>query len=194
MSILLTAFLASLTATAPVPQIEVPRELTRISSPIVIDGVMNDEAWRDVPALPLTMYSPVFRGEPTERSEIRVAYDDRYLYVGGWFYDTDPKGIRINSLYRDRWNGDDTLAIYIDAFNDNQNAKWFGITPAGMRFDLLVYDDGNSLNDNWDGFWSASTTITEQGWFVEARIPFSTLGFQADAQGRVVMGLTLTRL
>lgn len=55
-----------------------------------------------------------------------------------WFYDVDPSGIRINSLYRDRWNGDDALAIYVDAFNDNQNAKWFGSTPAGMRFDLLA--------------------------------------------------------
>jgi hypothetical protein len=56
-------------------------------------------------------------------------------------------------LYRDRWNGDDAFAIYIDAFNDNQNAKWFGTTPAGMRFDLLVSDDGATTNDNWDSFW-----------------------------------------
>jgi len=154
---------------------------------------MNDEAWRGVAPLPLTMYLPVFRGEPTQRSEMRVAYDDQYFYAGGWFYDSDPKAIRINSLYRDRWAGDDALAIYIDAFNDNQNAKWFGITPAGMRFDQLVSDDGNTLNDNWDGFWEAKTTITDEGWFVEVRIPFSTIGFQGDDEGRAVMGLTLTR-
>src|SRR3984893_6938869 len=188
-------------AQTPVPapirgdaQREVPLELTRITSPIVVDGVMNDEAWRAVAPLPLTMYAPVFRGEPTQRSEIRVAYDEHYFYVGGWFYDSDPKGIRINSLYRDRWNGDDALAIYIDSFNDKQNAKWFGVTPAGMRFDLLVYDDGNTLNDNWDGFWEAKTTVTEDGWFVEVRIPFSTLGFQVDNEGRAIMGLTVTRL
>ena len=155
---------------------------------------MNDEAWRGVAPLPLTMYLPVFRGEPTQRSEIRVAYDEQYFYAGGWFYDSDPKAIRINSLYRDRWNGDDALAIYIDAFNDNQNAKWFGITPAGMRFDQLVSDDGKTLNDNWDSFWEAKTTITDEGWFVEVRIPFSTIGFQVDDEGRAVMGLTVTRL
>jgi hypothetical protein len=175
-------------------QREVPLELTRITSPIVVDGVMNDEAWRAVAPLPLTMYLPVFRGEPTQRSEIRVAYDEHYFYAGGWFYDSDPKAIRINSLYRDRWNGDDALAIYIDAFNDNQNAKWFGITPAGMRFDQLVSDDGNTLNDNWDGFWEAKTAIADGGWFVEVRIPFSTIGFQVDGEGRAVMGLTVTRL
>lgn len=170
-----------------------PLELTRIASPIVVDGVMKDEGWQNVPPLPLTMYLPVFRGTPTQRSEIRVAYDDRYFYVGGWFYDADPAGIRINSLYRDRWNGDDALAIYIDSFNDNQNAKWFGVTPAGMRFDLLVYDDGNTVNDNWDAFWDVKSTITGEGWFVEVRIPFSTIGFQVDDDGRAVMGLTVTR-
>lgn len=172
----------------------VPYELTRVATPITIDGQMNDEAWQSVAPLPLTLYTPVFRGPQTQRSEIRVAYDDAALYAGGWFYDTDPDGIRINSLYRDRWNGDDTLAIYVDAFNDNQNAKWFGVTAAAMRFDQLVSDDGNTLNDNWDSFWTAETTITHEGWFVEVRIPFSTLGFQADASGRAVMGLTVTRL
>jgi hypothetical protein len=169
-------------------------ELTRLSGPIALDGRLDDAPWEHVPALPLTMYAPVFRGQPTNRTEIRVAYDDENLYVGGWFYDTDASGIRVNSLYRDRWNGDDALAIYIDAFNDNQNAKWFGTTPAAMRFDLLVSDDGNTTNDNWDGFWSSRTTVTDEGWFAEVRIPFSTIGFRTGPDGRVVMGLTVTRL
>jgi hypothetical protein len=173
---------------------EAPIDLTRVAVPIVIDGAMNDEGWRNVPPLPLTMYTPVFEGPPTERSEIRVAYDDEAFYAGGWFYDREPDGIRINSLYRDRWNGDDALAIYLDTFNDNQNAKWFGITPAGMRFDTLVSDDGDTLNDNWDTFWTAESRITGEGWFVEVRVPFASLGFQPDADGRAVMGLTVTRL
>ena len=173
---------------------QAPLELTRINTPIVIDGNMHDEAWSAVPPLPLTMYTPAFRGTPTQRTEIRVAYDDEAFYAGAWCYDTKPSGIRINSLYRDRWNGDDALAIYIDAFNDNNNAKWFGVTPAGMRFDSLVSDDGNTLNDNWDGFWTAKAAITNEGWFAEVRIPFSTIGFQADDAGRAIMGLTVTRL
>lgn len=173
---------------------EAPMELTRLRGTVVVDGRMDDEAWREVPTLPLTMYTPVFKGVPTQRTELRVAYDDEFLYVGGWFYDTDPSGIRINSLYRDRWIGDDALAIYIDAFNDNQNAKWFGTTPGGIRFDLLVSDDGNTINDNWDTFWTSKTSVTEDGWFAEVRIPFSSLGFTVGPDGRAVMGLTVTRL
>jgi hypothetical protein len=169
-------------------------ELTRLTSPVVIDGAPNDAAWRDIPTLPLTMYLPVFRGTPTQRTEIRVAYDDENFYAAGWFYDTEPDKIRINSLYRDRWAGDDALAIYIDAYNDNQTSKWFGTTPAGIRFELLVSDDGSTLNGNWDTFWTANTTVTDSGWFAEVKIPFSSLGFQADDEGKVVMGLTVTRL
>jgi len=182
----LLLFATSLAAQTPV-------ELTRIATPIAIDGRMDDEAWRAVPPLPLTMYTPTYRGQTTQRTEIRVAYDDHAFYAGAWCFDSKPDGIRINSLYRDRWNGDDAVAIYIDAFNDNNNSKWFGVTPAGMRFDSLVSDDGNTLNDNWDGFWTAKAAITEEGWFVEVRIPFSTIGFQVDNAGRAVMGLTVTR-
>src|SRR5215211_236928 len=63
-----------------------------------------------------------------------------------------------------------------------------------MRFDLLVSDDGNTINDSWDTFWTSRTTVTSEGWFVEVRIPFSSLGFQTGPDGRVVMGLTVTRL
>jgi hypothetical protein len=173
---------------------EMPLELTRLSAPVTVDGRLDDPGWQQVPTLPLTMYTPVFRGEPTQRTEIRVAYDDEYLYAAGWFFDSDASGIRINSLYRDRWNGDDAFAIYIDAFNDNRSAKWFGTTPSSMRFDVLVSDDGATTNDNWDSFWISRATITDAGWFAEVRIPFSSLGFQVGADGRAVMGLTVTRL
>jgi hypothetical protein len=171
-----------------------PLELTRLKGPVTIDGMPDEAVWRDIPALPLTMYTPVFRGTPTQRTEIRVAYDDEFFYAAGWFYDTDPSSIRVNSLYRDRWNGDDALAIYLDAFNDNRNAKWFGVTAGGVRFDQLVSDDGATLNGSWDTFWTARTTIAKDGWFAEVRIPFSSIGFHPDASGKAVMGLTATRL
>ncbi|MDX2056275.1 MAG: DUF5916 domain-containing protein [Gemmatimonadales bacterium] len=171
-----------------------PLPLSRVTGPITIDGNLDDPAWRAIAPLPLTTYAPVFRAQPTQRTEIRVGYDDDYFYAAGWFYDTDPSGIRINSLYRDRWNGDDAFAIYLDPFNDNQNSKWFGTTPGGIRFDQLVSDDGATLNESWDTFWTSKTVVTDEGWFAEVRIPLSSIGFRASDDGTVVMGLTVTRL
>ena len=172
---------------------EAPLSLTRITGAITLDGRPDEAAWLSVPLLPLTMYTPVFRGEPTQRSEIRIAYDDDYIYVSGKLYDSDPSAIRINSLYRDRWNGDDAFAVSIDAFNDNRNAKWFGTTPAGIRYEQLLSDDGVTTNGNWDTFWDVRSVVTADGWSTEMRIPFSSLGFQATGD-RAVMGLTVTRL
>ena len=154
---------------------------------------MTDSAWGRVATLPLTLYLPTFRGTPTERSEVRLAYDAEYLYAGGWFYDSRPDQIQINSLYRDRWSGDDAFALYLDPFNDNETGLWFLTTPAGIRIDQSISGDGASFNDSWNAPWDVATQVTDQGWFVEIRIPLATLGFQVNDE-RVVMGLTVTRL
>jgi hypothetical protein len=185
--------LVALALLVPVAEVDTPLELPRLSGPLNLDGRPDEEAWREVPPLPLTVYAPVYRAHATQRSEIRAAHDDHALYLAGHFYDDEPGGLRVNSLYRDRWNGDDAFAIYVDAFNDNRNAKWFGVTPAGMRFDSLVSDDGVTLNGSWDAFWDARTVVTPEGWFAEVRIPFSTLGFKT-VDGLAVMGLTVSRL
>jgi len=179
--------------TTPLLAQDAPLPIPRLEGTVDLDGVPGEPAWARVPPLPLTQYAPNYKRAPRQRSEIRVAHDGENLYAAGWFYDDEPDGMRVNSLYRDRWNGDDAFAIYVDAFNDNRNSKWFGTTPAGMRFDQLVSDDGETLNESWDGFWDARTTQGAEGWFAEVRIPFSTLGFQAQAE-QVVMGLTVTRL
>ena len=181
-------------AAAAAPAQGPPVEISRLTGPVEIDGIPNEAAWGAIPPLPVTMYAPVYRGTPTQRTEIRIAYDEGNFYAAGWFYDSDPRGIRVNSLYRDRWNGDDAFAMYIDAFNDNQTAKWFGLTAGGTRFDILLSDDGNASNTSWDTFWSAKTTLTDSGWFAEVRIPFSSLGFRVGPDGKATMGFTATRL
>lgn len=175
--------------------------LPRLTAPVVLDGRVDEAAWDAVEPLPMTMYVPVFRGEMTERTEIRVAYDDDYLYVAGRMFDSDPDGIRANSLYRDRYSGDDTFAIIIDTFNDNENALWFYTSPLGVRFDMSVSNDaesgggssqGGAMNSSWNTYWDVATTQTEAGWFAEMRIPFSSLGFQTQ-DDVVTMGMSSYR-
>lgn len=171
--------------------------LTRLTGPIALDGLSNEAAWQAVAPLPLTMYQPDHAGEMTERTEIRIGYDDDYIYVAGRMYDEEPEGIRANSLYRDSYSGDDTFALVLDTFNDNETALWFFITPNGVRLDWLVFNDaeiinGPPFNESWNTYWDVETEITEEGWFAEMRIPFSSLGFQ-DVQGRVEMGLIAYR-
>ncbi len=181
---------ASALAQEPVP-------LTRLSSPVQLDGMSDEPAWQNVEPVPITVYTPTFQGPPTEHTEIRIGYDDGYLYLAGRLYDSDPNGVRANTLYRDQYSGDDVFAVVLDTYNDHETAVWFATTPAGVRTDRSVSNDaeftgGFPVNSDWNTYWDVATVQTEDGWFVEMRIPFSSLGFQ-DVSGRVVMGLITYR-
>src|SRR5215831_6878134 len=129
---LLGTLLPRLAAAQAAPE---PMRLPRLTGPIELDGRLNEPAWEKVPALPLVMYNPTFRGPLSERTEIKVAYDDRYIYLGAKAYDSEAKKIRSNTLYRDRYSGDDLVAIVLDSYNDRQTAAWFTVNPAGNRID-----------------------------------------------------------
>ncbi len=198
MSIRLRALLLAcvLVCTAMGARGQEPMPLTRITEPIRLDGTPDEPAWSSIPALPVVMYQPVHRGAMTERTVIRVGYDNDFLYVAGELYDSIPEGMRGNTMYRDQYSGDDTFAIILDAFNDNENTLWFFTTPNGVRVDLAVADDARdgfeSVNISWNTYWDAATKITDAGWFAELRIPFSSLGFQTNGSS-VEMGMTVYR-
>lgn len=169
-----------------------PMTLNRLSSPIILDGRIDEPAWHSIEPVPLIMLQPTHNGAPTEKSEIRLAYDEEFLYAAGCFYDSAPASIRVNSLYRDRTNNDDTFDLIIDTFNDNENALWFCTNPAGVRIDIALSADGQSSNWDWNTFWEARTVQNEQGWFVEMRIPFSGLGFRKQSE-TVTIGIITGR-
>lgn len=171
--------------------------LTRIDTPIVVDGRLDEEVWTRVEPLSLRQVVPQAGALPSERSLIRVAYDGNYLYAAGWFYDSDPAAIRGNRLQRDTSDGDDLFALILDTYNDNETAVAFYTTPAGTRIDETIANDGEwaggpPINRDWNTFWDSAATRTREGWFAEMRIPFSSLRFQADGD-HVVMGLIAWR-
>ena len=200
------ASLAVLAAPAPAaaqlppipPSPGAPIAIPRLTGPIEFDGVVDEPAWDAVAPLAMTMYTPNFRGALTERTEVRIAHDDRFLYVAGRMYDSSPDQIRIGTFYRDQYSGDDILAVLIDSYNDHETAVWFVANPAGVRQDRTVSNDaeftnGMPMNWDWNSYWDAATSRSDEGWFAELRIPFSTLGFQATG-GEVTMGLIVYRM
>jgi hypothetical protein len=104
--------------------------LNRLGHPIKLDGVIDDSEWQAIDPLPIVMYQPTYHGEMTEQTEIRVAYDDEFLYLAGRLYSRRTNQIRGNSLYRDDYSGDDIFAVVLDTFNDNDNAVWFFTNPS----------------------------------------------------------------
>ncbi|MGI9182129.1 MAG: DUF5916 domain-containing protein [Longimicrobiaceae bacterium] len=172
-----------------------PLVATRLSSPIRLDGRVDEAAWMAIEPIRAVMSSPTFGVEPSERTEFRIAYDESYLYISGVLHDREPDGIRATTLRRDDTSlSNDWFAVTIDGYRDRENALVFGVTPAGVRTDLEAPNDAEgSLNFAWNAFWDAEVTRTETGWSAEIRIPFTSLPYQPDEAGRVVMGITIWR-
>lgn len=174
-----------------------PMQVDRVNGPIQLDGLPFEPAWDAIEPLPLIQYEPN-PGEPaTEQTEIRIAYDDEYIYFSMRAYDSDKTGIRANTLYRDDLSGDDHFEILLDTFNDNETGLVFTTTPAGIRREAAVSNDASGafsawLNVSFNTFWDVKSVVDERGWFTELRIPFSSLRFQDD-NGRVVMGFSVQR-
>ena len=174
-----------------------PIALARLGGPIVLDGKVTEPAWDAIAPLPMSMFSPSFLGPLTERTELRVGYDDRHLYLSGRLFDSDPAGIRTNTFYRDVYSGDDLLAIVLDTYNDYETAVWFVANPAGARTDRTMSNDavfasGLPMNPDWNAHWDVETSQDDKGWYAEFRIPFSTLRFQV-VDDQVVMGMLAYR-
>ena len=163
-------------------------QATRIPAEIDIelDGFLDEQVW--ALAQPITEFrqqEPVEGAEPSERTEVRILYDDQALYIGAMLYDSDPDGILAYQLQRDAGLGtDDRFMWIISTFNDNRTGYFFETNPAGLLGDGLI-EGGGGFNKRWDGIWNMRTAIQPDGWSVEIRIPFSTLNFDPslDAWG-----------
>jgi hypothetical protein len=149
---------------------------------IVPDGRLDEAVWERIPVVSgFRQQFPVEGAEPTQPTEIRIAYDSHNLYIGVRLYD-DPSGIRAYQKRRNQGLGaDDRFMWILDTFNDGRNAYFFEINPAGLMGDgLLAIGQGMNLNKAWNGIWDAGVRITDEGWMAEIRIPFRTLDFNPD--------------
>ena len=169
--------------------------IPKLNGPITLDGKVDEPAWDAVEPLPLVTHWPSFGIPVDEGTELRIAYDDEYLYVSCRCYQ-DPEKISAPTYKRNNVNmAMDGLAIILDTFNDNENGLLFNVTPTGSRTDAAISDDalgGGSINVFWNTIWEAEAVVTEYGWSAEMRIPFSSMRFESD-NGRVEMGLIAYR-
>lgn len=174
--------------------------IPRIQGEIRFDGTVNDPCWQNIEPFPMVMHTPIFGNQPTEKSEVMICYDDTYIYVGARLFDSEATKMLITSKKRDEGsNSNESLSIVFDSFNDKENALVFSTTPSGLRTDLAVLNDAMAsnprnppFNTSWNTFWDVKTTQDESGWFLEMRIPFSSMRFKED-NGKVIMGLICFR-
>jgi hypothetical protein len=174
--------------------------IEKLNLPLTFDGIPDEEAWKSIKPLTFTMHSPVYGKDPSEKTDTRIAYDDKYLYFSSRNYFEDPADIRSASLKRDYMGmGGDWFGIILDTYNDKENGLAFFTSPDGLRWDATILKDAVvglpdqlPMNISWNTFWDVRTVKDSNGWSLEIRIPFSSLRFQ-EKNGEVRMGLIVQR-
>jgi hypothetical protein len=147
----------------------------------VLDGKLDDAAWRAAPVIDQFLeYEPNTGAVPRFKTEVRVLYDDKYMYVMARMFDPAPDSIISLLSRRDVRTESEQLKLVIDSYHDRRTAYQFIVNPAGVKRDFYVYND-NTEDATWDAVWDVATKIDSLGWTAEFRIPFSQIRFNRDA-------------
>lgn len=142
-----------------------------------IDGRDDDEIWQSVqPITSFRQFDPTEDGDPTFRTEARIAYDTRNLYVLVRAYDPSPDSILTVLQRRDGMALADDIIVGFDSYNDKRTGYLFRLTAAGTMADGYVFNDGEE-DWGWNAVWEGSTRIDSAGWVAEYRIPLSQLRY-----------------
>ncbi len=150
-----------------------------LSAAPTLDGHLDEAVWEEALLLDrFVQLDPDVGAPATERTEVRIGYDTRKLYLGVRCLYSEPDQIHAITMERDqRLLHDDTISFVLDTFLDRTSGYYFAVTPAGAQFDALVRRDGNDISPEWDGIWDVATSRTADSWTAEIAIPFRTLRF-----------------
>lgn len=164
----------------------------RTMQPIHVDGLLDEPAWKSAP--PITDFKerdPDEGDRPSEKTVVRILYDDNAIYIGARMFDTAPDSIVSQLGRRDADLTADNFTVYLDPYNDKQTGFYFGVNASGAISDGTLFND--TWDDNsWDGVWYGKAHIDSAGWTVEMRIPFSQLRF--DNKPDNVWGVDFRRI
>ena len=153
----------------------------KIQSTITVNGMLDEDAWRDAEILTdFTQFEPVYNEPSSYKSIVKVLYDEKKIYIGFDCKDPEPEKITAKITKRDGdVMDDDWIGILLDTFDDNTNGYLFLVNPLGTQRDGKIADNGRTTDFNWDESWQSVCHINPDGWSAEVAIPFKVLRYGA---------------
>ncbi|MCK5132207.1 MAG: carbohydrate binding family 9 domain-containing protein [Candidatus Sabulitectum sp.] len=149
----------------------------------VIDGVINDLCWQSVEPAggEFTAFRPRADVPLSQLTDVRLSFDEEFLYICAFMHDPDPSRIIHQVGARDEHQPVDKFYIYIDTFNDDSNCFVFAVTVDGVQLDSRQ-TKVNGEDRNWDAVWSSAVSVSDSGWTAEVALPFSVLRYSPDEE------------
>ena len=171
------AALAQETITPTGPRVVPVLQVHRSTSPIRIDGRLDEGVWTAAPTATSFVQGEPIEGAPAQhRTEVRVLYDEGALYVGARMHDDSRDAIARQLVRRDETGQFDFLELSLDPDLDGRTAYVFQISAAGVQGDTYLFDDVRE-DRSWDAVWESAVHVDEQGWTAELRIPLSQIRY-----------------
>ncbi len=166
--------------------------LKKADLPVRIDGRADDPAWQQATvATDFHMVLPMDTSRARLRTDVRMTYDDNFLYLLAECYHSGSGAYIVESLRRDfSFGKNDNFLLFMDPFDDQTNGFSFGANAAGAQWDGLMYD-GGKVDLSWDNKWVSEVKNDAEKWTFEAAIPFKTLRYK---QGITAWGINFSRL
>ena len=155
-----------------------PVRVPRFTAPPVIDGQIDDLVWRDAAVFgDFIQTQPGDNVSPSHPMEVYMGYDEKNLFVA--FKVTQPKDtIRATMKRRDDLGNEDFVGMYLDTFNDKQQAYFIFLNPFGIQTDGIM-TEGRGEDGSVDLIMTSKGQLTEDGYVVEVAIPFKSLRYEA---------------
>jgi hypothetical protein len=152
------------------------------SERIRLDGRLDEAVWGSASvARDFVQFEPR-EGEPaSQRTEARVLYGTDALYVGIRAFDAAADSIVGQLTRRDQGSYSDEVGVSLDSYFDRRTAFYFAVNPVGVKKDVFLFDDTKE-DSGWDAVWDVATSMDEEGWSAEFRIPLSQLRFRASPE------------
>lgn len=166
-------------------------KLKRASSDIKIDGILDEQAWKDADvAKNFYMVQPTDTSLAKVKTDVRMTYDNDNFYIIAICYH-EPGPYFVESLRRDfAFNKNDNFLIFMDPFDDQTNGFSFGANAAGAQWDGIMYE-GSKMDLSWDNKWTSAVKNYEDRWVFEASVPFKSIRYK---QGVSKWGINFSRM
>lgn len=166
--------------------------IRKASSPIVIDGAMDEQAWLEAEvATDFYMMLPMDTSLAQVKTDVRMCYDEENLYLIAINYHALPGPYMVESLRRDFVFGkNDNFLVFMDPFDDLTNGFSFGANAAGAQWDGIMYE-GGKVDLSWDNKWRSQVKNYDDRWVFEMAVPFKTIRYK---KGISKWGINFSRL
>ena len=167
--------------------------INKTKEKIIIDGILDEKTWKEVTVgKDFSMITPLDTGKATQFSEVRVAFNDEFIYIAMIFFNNSIQGeYVVESLKRDfSFGKNDNFLVAIDPFNNQSTGFAFGLNAYGAQWDGTMYD-GRNVDLNWDTKWYSEVKFDKEKWVCEIAIPFKSIRYDETS---LEWGINFSRL